>query len=263
MYASAAKSASSYDLKIAAAPVDVCFVLGFRSHALGVDIPNKFIADYAGQHLDEVLGFGSIDLAADNVLAEAERITDVHHLAGFVISPGGQGFHPASTSATMLYDYANNRQMPIIVHQGPPFGTPFCEFANPVLFAGICREFPDLRLVFTDMGWPWPDQALLMAGEYDNVYIDLAGLVAQPLAAYQTLVKADQMGIIDKLLLASGFPTAGAAATIEAIYSINQLVGSTNFPGVARHRLREIVERNVLQLLQLERNLAAKHVAEE
>jgi len=257
-YGSAARSAGTYDLQIATEPVDVCFVLGFRSKALGVDIPNAFVADYAHQHPDSVLAFGAIDPTCDNVSDQARRIREQHGLAGFVVSPVAQGFHPTSTCVTKLYEYAREHNMPVIVHHGPPFGGPFCEFGNPVLFASICREYADLQLIFTDMGWPWPDQALLMAAEHENVHIDLAGLVEHPWVAYQTLVKACQMGITDKLLLASDFPTAGAAAAIEAIYSINQMVGSTNFPPVPRSQLRNIVECNVLEKLGLEHKLAVK-----
>ncbi|NLX07331.1 MAG: amidohydrolase family protein [Phycisphaerae bacterium] len=252
IYASAGKSAGSHDLQIASAPVDVCFVLGFRSRALGVDIPNKFIADCACQYQDKVMGFGSVDPVHDNVPAEADRIRRQLHLAGFVVSPAGQGFHPTSTDAMKLYDYAADHRMPVIVHQGPPFGTPFCEFSNPVLWSSVCREYRDLRFVFTDMGWPWTDQSLLMAAEYENVYIDLAGLVHRPWVAYDLLVKCYQMGLVHKLLLASDYPAAGAAAAIEAIYSINQLVGSTNFPSIPRQKLRDIVESNTLEKLGLE-----------
>jgi len=256
-YSSAAKSASGYDLQAARGPVEVCFVLGFKSRALKVNIPNRFIADYTYQYQDKVIGFGSIDPVHDDVLTEADRIRKEYHLAGFVISPAGQGFHPTSTSVIKLYDYAREHQMPIIIHQGPPFGVPFGEFSSPVLWASVFREYRNTKFVFTDMGWPWQDQALLTAAEYENVYIDLAGLANRTWMAYQTLVHAYQFGLTHKLLLASDFPAAGSAATIEAIYSINQLVGQTNLPSIPRQKLREIVERDTLKLLGLEHKLAA------
>ncbi len=262
IFDSAGRSASTYDLGLACEPVDVCFVLGFKSKALGVDIPNKFIADYAYQHQDSVLAFGAIDPVNDDVAAEADRIRKELKMAGFVISPTAQGFNPTSTCAVMLYEYAGEHNMPIFIHQGPPFGGPYCEYSDPGLWASLCREFTNVKLIFTHMGWPWTDQTLLLAAEYENVYIDLAGLANRPWVGYQTLVKANQMSVIDKMLLASGFPVAGAAVAIEAIYSINQMVGSTNFPSVSRQKLGEIVECNTLQKLDLEHRLAARDVSE-
>jgi len=262
VYSSAARAASGYDLQLAGKPVEVSFVLGFRSKALGVDIPNKFIADYAFQYKDRVLGFGSIDPAHDVVSSEADRIRQEYRLAGFVISPGAQGFHPTSTRVLSLYEYAAEHRMPVIVHHGPPFGLPFCEFANPVLMAAVCRDFATVKFVLTDMGWPWVDEALLLAAEYENVYVDLAGVAGRDLVAYDCLAKAHQLGVLEKLLLASDFPAAGAAAAIEAIFSINQLASSTNLPTIPRQKLREIVERDTLKVLGVDDRLAAKAAAQ-
>lgn len=248
----AGKSVSPHDLQVAAAPVQVTFLLGFRSQLLGVDIPNKFIADYAYQYRHNMVGFGSVEPTAGPMWSELERIRLDYKLAGFVVSPAGQGFHPASTSAGPLYDYARTHKMPIIVHNGQPFGSPAAEFSSPVLWSPVLREYPEVKFIFTDMGWPWVDATLLLLGEFENVYMDLAGLTVNTWVGYQTLIKGYQMGVLDKFLLGSDYPAAGAAATIEALYSINQTVGNTNLPTVPRQRLREIVERDVMTLLGLE-----------
>jgi uncharacterized protein len=252
---SAGKSVSMYDLKMAAAPVGVTFLLGFRSELLGVNIPNKFIADCAYQYRESAIGFGSVDPSADRVRAEAERIRVEYRLGGFVVSPGGQGFHPSSTSAVPLYEYARTHRMPIVVHNGQPFGTPAAEFSNPTLWAPVLREFPEVKFIFTDMGWPWTDPMLLLLAEFENAFMDLAGLNEHPWVGYQTLIKGFQMGVLDKFLMGSDYPAAGAAATIEAIYSINQMVSNTNLPTVPRQRLREVVERDVLGILGLDQSI--------
>lgn len=246
------KSVSSYDLQMAASPVQVTFLLGFRSELLGVNIPNKFIADCAYQYRRNIIGFGSVDPNCGGIRAEAERMRLDYKLAGFVVSPAGQGFHPSSTSVTGLYEYARAHKMPIIVHNGQPFGSPATEFSSPALWGQVLREFPEVKFIFTDMGWPWMDQTLMLLGEFENVFMDLAGLTQNQWVGYQTLIKGYQMGVLDKFLLGSDYPTAGAAATIEAIYSINQTVGNTNLPTIPRQRLREIVEKNVLDLLGLD-----------
>jgi predicted TIM-barrel fold metal-dependent hydrolase len=248
---SAGKSVSLHDLKMATSPVTCAFLLGFRSKLLGVDIPNKFISDCVYQYRDSFIGFGSIDPGADNVLAEAKRIKQEYKLAGFVLSPGGQGFHPTSTQVWPLYEFARANRMPIIIHNGQPFGVPAAEFSDPTFWAPVFREYSEVKFVLTDMGWPWTDQSLLLLGEFENVFMDLAGFTSRPWVGYQTLIKGHQGGVLDKFLLGSDFPEAGAAAVIEAIYSINQTVNNTNLPTIPRQRLREIVERNTLELLGL------------
>lgn len=246
------KSVSSYDLQIAASPVQVTFLLGFRSDLLGVNIPNKFIADCAYQYRKNVIGFGSIDPNRGGIRMEAERMRLDYKLAGFVISPAGQGFHPSSTAAAPIYEYARTHRMPVIIHTGQPFGAPAVEYSSPTLWGPVFREFPEVKFMFTDMGWPWVDQTLMVLGEFENVFMDLAGLTQNPWVGYQTLIKGYQFGVLDKFFLGSDYPTAGAAAAIEAIYSINQIVSNTNLPTIPRQRLREIVERNALELLGID-----------
>jgi predicted TIM-barrel fold metal-dependent hydrolase len=248
---SAGKSVSAYDLKTAASPVAVTFLLGFRSKLLGVDIPNKFISDCVYQYRESFLGFGAIDPTTDNVLAEAKRIREEYKLAGFVLSPGGQGFHPTSTQVCPVYEYARKYHMPIFIHNGQPFGTPATEFTDPTFWGPVFREYGEVKFVITDMGRPWTDQTVTILSEFENVYMDLAGFTTRPWVGYQTLIKGYQEGVLDKYLLGSDFPEAGSATVIEAIYSINQLVSNSNLPTIPRQRLREIVERNTLQVLGL------------
>jgi predicted TIM-barrel fold metal-dependent hydrolase len=241
---------------MSARPVTFTFLLGFRSKLMEVEIPNQFISDCVYQHRDCIIGFGSVDPIADNVKAEAQKIDNEYKLAGFVVSPAGQGFHPTSTHVLPLYRYAREHQMPIIIHNGQPFGMAGAEFSDPMLWAPIFREFNDVKFVFTDMGWPWTDQTLVLLAEFENVYMDLAGLANQSWLGYQTLIKGYQAGVLNKFLLGSDFPATGISATIEGIYSINQMVSNTPLPAIPRQRLREIVERDVLRLLGLERYIA-------
>lgn len=250
---SAGKSVSSYDLKMSAGPVTYTFLLGFRSRLMEVEIPNQFISDCVYQHRDCIIGFGSVDPIVDNVKAEAQRIDQEYKLAGFVVSPAGQGFHPTSTHILPLYRYAREHQMPIIIHNGQPFGQAGAEFSDPMLWAPVFREFNDVKFVITDMGWPWTDQSLVLVSEFENVYMDLAGLANQSWRGYQTLIKGYQAGVLNKFLMGSDFPATGISATIEAIYSVNQMVSNTPMPTIPRQRLREIVERDALRLLGLER----------
>ncbi len=248
-YPAASKTSSTYNLHIASEAVDVSFLLGFRSKLLGVDIPNKFIADCSYQYKGSLMGFGSVDPNVDDIASEAEKIRSEYKLYGFVVSPGGQGFHPTSTSALPLYDYAGEHSMPIIIHNGSPFGTPAVEFTNPVLWSQVLRDYSDVNFVFTDMGWPWTDQTLMLLAEYENTFMDLAGLLQRRWVGYQALINASQMNVLDKVFLGSDFPSSGASAAIEAIYSINHLGSNSDLPTIPRQKLHGIVERNVVELL--------------
>jgi predicted TIM-barrel fold metal-dependent hydrolase len=88
-----------------------------------------------------------------------------------------------------------------------------------------------------------------MLGKHQNVFADISGLLTRSWQAYNTLVNAYQYGVIEKLLFGSDFPYTTASDTIEALYSLNQMIQGTALPAVPREQLRGIVERDTVGLL--------------
>ena len=115
------------------------------------------------------------------------------------------------------------------------------EFARPYLIDEVAREFGDLKIVISQLGYPWTDETLVLLGKHSNVYADLSGLLQHPWHAYNTLLSAYQDGVIDKVLFGSNFPYTSAAECIEALYSFNQFCHGTNLPTVPREQLRQMV----------------------
>jgi hypothetical protein len=54
---------------------------------------------------------------------------------------------------------------------------------------------------------------------------------------------------MDKLLFGSGFPAATAGQCIETLLGFNMLLADTNLPTVPRVNIRNIIERDTLELL--------------
>jgi len=54
---------------------------------------------------------------------------------------------------------------------------------------------------------------------------------------------------MDKLLFGSGFPCGNAGQCIETLLGFNMLLADTNLPTVPRVNIRNIIERNTLELL--------------
>lgn len=235
----------------AARPVDKTFVLGLRSHYLDAHVPNDYVARYVRQHPDRLIGFAGVDPSRPQ---EAIRATVEAHgalnLKGIVVSPALQDFHPASTQAMRLYAEADRLRMPVIFDQGLLL-TPAAkmEYARPFLLDEVAREFPGLKIVVSQLGYPWIDETLVLLGKHPNVYSDVSGLLQEFWPSYQALLTAVEMGVIDKLLFGSNFPFMSAAACIEALYSVNRFCHGTNLPTIPREQLRRIVERDSLAAL--------------
>ena len=127
------------------------------------------------------------------------------------------------------------------------------EYARPMLLDEIAREFPSLTMVITSLGYPWVDETLALLGKHERLFGDIAGLARMPWLAYNALATAHQYDVMDKVLLASGFPVMTAAATIETVYRLHEVTQGTNLPTVPREALRLMVERDSLATLGIAR----------
>lgn len=237
---------------LAAEPVDCCFILGFRSRLLGAEIPNRFIADYCAEHADRMIGFAGVDPTDDGVAAHLELIAREPHLKGLVICPAAQNFHPCDTRAMRVYEQAVRHKWPIIFFSGPYAAADArLEYARPWLWDEVARAFPGLKIVLGHLGYPWVDETLLLIQKHAHCFAGLAGLLRRPWIAYDALVRAYQMDVLDKLLFGSDFPFAVAADAIETLYRVNQFARGTNLPAIPREQLRQVVERDALALLNI------------
>lgn len=247
-------SATKQDHLAAAKPVDTTIVLAFKSHYLGADVPNAYVANYVRQHPNQLVGFASVDpTRVQDAIDELRKAREVLGLKGVTLWPAAQDFHPSSTVAMRLYNEANRLGMPVMFHQDI-IASPSCkmEFARPALLDEAAREFPELRIVISEMGYPWTAETVVLLAKHRNVYADISGLLNHPWQAYNALLAAYQAGVMDALLFGSNFPYNSAAGCIEALYSINQFCHGTNLPTIPREQLRQIVERDALTLLGIE-----------
>jgi len=235
----------------AAERVDKCLVLGFRSYYLGAHVPNEYVSRYVRQHPTRLIGIAGVDPSRPSeAVREAARARDELGLKGITISPAAQDFHPASSAAMKLYAEADRLRMPVIFDQDVLLSPGAkMEYARPYLLDEVAREFPNLRIIISQMGHPWVDETIVLLGKHANVYADVSGLMQNFWQAYHSLLAALQADVMDKLLFASNFPFTSAAACIETLYSLNQFCHGTNLPTIPREQLRRVVERDTLKVL--------------
>ena len=69
---------------------------------------------------------------------------------------------------------------------------------------------------------------------------------------YNTVIAAHEYGVMDKLLFGSGFPSGDAGQCIETLLGLNMLLADTNLPTVPRGSIRNVIERNTLEILGID-----------
>jgi hypothetical protein len=240
-------------------PVDAAFVLGLRSRHLDLEISNDFLAAYARRQPERLIGFAGIDPQdGSKARDEVQRAKEQLGLRGLVIAPACQAMHPAHSSAMMIYEQAERLGMPVVIHNSPPLpAAAHLEFARPSLLDEVARSFPGLRILITQMGYPWVDEVLALLGKHEHVYAEISGIAQSPWQGLTYMQMASERGVMEKLLFGSDFPASDPKSTIESLYSLNLIVHGTNLPSVPREQLRGIVERNSPALLGIDVTIKA------
>jgi predicted TIM-barrel fold metal-dependent hydrolase len=232
-------------------------ILGFRADRIGARIPNELIAEFTAKDPRRRVGIAGIDPMGDDVLDEIDTAIGLG-LVGVAVSPACQGFHPAHSSAMRVYERCLERSLPLFVTLEEPLtADAILEFARPGAWDEIARAFPTLPIVMSQLGHPWIDETLLLAGKHEHVHADISGVASRPWQLYGALLNAAAYGVLDKLLFGSGFPYDTPARAIEAVYKVNAYSHGTQLPSIARASLKAIIEKDSLARLGIDAEIAA------
>ena len=233
--------------------VDVAVVHGFRSAMLGAHVPSEHIAELIARHPNSMIGIAGIDPLAPGSQNEIHRIIEMG-MSGITISPSMQGLHPTHSAAMRIYESCEERGLPVMVSRPEiPLASSVLEFDRPGNWDEVARSFPQLKIVIGGLGFPWIDETLALLQKHENLFADLSIVVARPWQVRTALLNAQSLGILDRLLFASGWPATTPAHAIETLYSLNTFSQGNAQPSVPRSEIRTIIERDSLAALGIDR----------
>ena len=234
------------------APVSVAVVHGLDSHLLEARLDAASVATEVGRSPDTLLGFVGLDPLGDDPLGRLAAAVEEHGCVGVNLCPAAGGFHPSATGTMELLEAVADRGLPVYAEAGAQLARGAkLEFAQPFLLDEVLRTFPQMKLVISGFGEPWPNQTVALLRKHPNAFTDVSGLVGRPWQLYNALVSAWQAGVMDQVLFGSGFPDAEPERAIVTLYSVNSLTQGTPLPSIPREQLRGVVERETLTLLGL------------
>ncbi|MDP7009642.1 MAG: amidohydrolase family protein [Phycisphaerales bacterium] len=239
--------------------VDISLVHGLRAELVGANIPTELIAEFVCRDPQRRIGIAGIDPLAQSAEYDLQTALQLG-LSGIAISPPLAGVHPTHSAAMKLYESCIEHSLPIIVTMPEPIpASAILDFARPVHWDEVARTFPELRIMFTQMGYPWIDELLVLSGKHPHVFAEVSGVATRPWQLYNALSTAASLGVMDRLLFGSGFPNSTPQKAIESLYSVNGSVKGTPLPAVPRSLVKQIVERDALQCLGIPSTLSGKN----
>lgn len=215
---------------------------------------NDAVAAFAAAAPGRRIGFLSIHPEVDGAEAELERARTELGLKGIKLGPNYQIFDPLGEAALHVYGLAERHGLPILFHQGAsPVRDAPLRYAHPLLMDEIAIRFPELRIVMAHMGHPWQRETIVTIRKHPHVYADVSALFYRPWSFYEALRLATEWGALDKLLFGSDFPIATPAETAAGLRAVNDPIAGTNLPPVPLEKIEELIARDPLPLLGLER----------
>jgi len=245
----------------AAETVDRCIVLAASGGSS--EEANKGLAEYVNKYKEKMVGFAVIDPIQDKIsVNKLKPVRDRLELQGVVLHCCAKGLHPSHSRAMRFYESALELGLPVFFHNGHgAFGTDdVLSYAQPYLLDEVAREFSALKIIIGNMGVPFIEQTLTMVAKHKNVYADLTIRPSNVWQTYNTVVAAYEHSVMDKLLFGSGFPLGNAGECIETLLGFNMLLADTNLPTVPRGSIRNVIERNTLELLGIKDKSAGTQV---
>jgi predicted TIM-barrel fold metal-dependent hydrolase len=238
------------DYRAAMEPVDKAIVFGLKARHVGIVVPDDFIAEFVQNDPEKLIGFCCVDPNESTYREDFEHALDDLRLAGIKLAPMYADFSPLDERLTPIYERAERDGLPVLAHTG----TTFCEFAplahtRPILIDTLAMRFPRLKFIMAHLGHPWEPETLVVIRKHPNVWADLSALYYRPWQLYNSLVLAQEYGVMKKILFGSDYPFATPADSIVGLHGLNRMVEGTNLPRISTTLLDEIIRRDSLAIL--------------
>ena len=126
---------------------------------------------------ERFIGFASVDPHRPGAADDLKRAVQVLKLKGLKLSPVTQDFFPNDRMAYPIYEAAQELKIPAVFHAGMSWEPKArSKFGQPLLLEDVAFDFPRLNLVIAHFGWPWVNEAVMLALKYPNVYLDTSAL---------------------------------------------------------------------------------------
>ncbi|WP_221031640.1 amidohydrolase family protein [Actomonas aquatica] len=97
---------------------------------------------------------------------------------GLKLYPGYEPFYPYDSRCRVLYDLAQEFDVPVMIHTGDTYSPRAkVRFAHPLAVDDVAVDFPELKLVICHVGNPWIRDAMEVVYKNKNAHTDISGFV--------------------------------------------------------------------------------------
>jgi hypothetical protein len=169
---------------------------------------NGAVLDFCTKAPETYVGFWGIDphkgMAAIYDLQQA--VTENETINGAAVDPYLAKIYPNDAKYYPVYAKCCELDIPIIFTTGTASFVPgaVIDHVAPRYIDFVARDFPELKIIMSHGGYPWVNEAIIVAQRNKNVFLEFSEYELWPMGA--TYVEAANNLISDKIMFASAHP---------------------------------------------------------
>ena len=242
-----------YEEYRATAPEDTrTIVFGGKAKLSGLWVDDRYVAEYVSAHADQLIGFLSVDPTQENWQHELRSGHEELGLRGIKLLSMYAGFCPNEPRLDPLWRYAEQYQLPVLLHTGTTFVAQApLECTLPRHLDSVATRFPGVKIIMAHLAHPYEGECVVVARKHPNVYTDISALHYRPFQLYQSLMLVQEYGVWDKVLFGTDYPFTTVQATIDGLRGLNNMVAGTGLPRLDANEIETMIYRDSLAVLGL------------
>ncbi len=212
--------------------VDLTFVFGMQATAAGIATPTDYIVDFCARTRTPTVGFMALDPTDPDVLEQLAYGVS-KGLRGVKIYPVLALFDPREERFDPFYRAVEAAGLILMWHMGAtPSHQGRLEVSQPILLDAVARRHPGITQIIAHLGHPWQRETMILLRKNRRMFSDVSGAWARPFEGYRALIRAQEWGVVDKLLFASDFPLWTPTEAAQGLRRLATL-GADGMPRVA------------------------------
>lgn len=227
-------------------------VFGGKARLSGLWADDAAVSNYVASHPDQLIGFLSLDPTQPGWQDELREGHLQLGLRGIKLMPMYAGFRPDDDRLAPLWEYAQEHQLPVLLHTGTTFISQApLECTLPRHLDPVATRYPEVRMILAHLGHPYEGECVAVIRKHPHVYADLSALHYRPFQLYHSLMLVQEYGVWDKVLFGTDYPFTTVRATIDGLRGLNNQVAGTALPRLNADAIERLIYRDSLPLLGL------------
>ena len=173
----------------------------------GAKSNNDSVIEFVQAYPKKFFGFVGLDPHKGmGAIAELKAAVNDLGMRGAAVDPYLAQIYANDAKYYPIYSKCCELDIPIVFTTGPATLVPnsIIDHVAPRYIDVVARDFPELKIVISHGGYPWVNEAIIVAQRNRNVFIDLSEYEFSPMA--EAYVEAANTMIPDKILYASAHP---------------------------------------------------------